>query len=62
MAALTTIAVTARTPKSATITFNAAAIDMNGTQIAQLASVLQKLATECQASMPTDTSAVVTGI
>lgn len=62
MAALTTVAVTNRSPKGATITFNAAAIDMNGTQVAQLLAVLNKLAVECQASMPADSSAAITGI
>lgn len=62
MAALTSIAVTSRTPKSATITFNAAAIDVTGYQLTQLAGVINKLLVECQDNMPTDTGATVTGI
>lgn len=62
MAALTTVAVTARTPKSVTITFNAAAIDCNGTQLKQLEAIIKKLMVECSADMPTDSSAAVTGI
>lgn len=62
MAALTTCAVTLRTPKSCTITFNAAAIDVNGTQLKQLEAVIKKLMVECSADMPTDSSVTVTGI
>ena len=62
MAALTSIAVTNRAPKGATITFNAAAIDVTGTQLKQLESIIRKLMTECSSDMPTDTSATVTGI
>lgn len=62
MAALTTVAVTNRSPKGATITFNAAAIDCNGTQLKQLEAVIKRLMAECSADMPTDSSAAVTGI
>jgi hypothetical protein len=62
MAALSSIAVTNRSPKGATITFNAAAIDVTGYQFAQLAGVINKLLVECQDDMPTDTGATITGI
>lgn len=62
MAALTTVAVSARSPKSCTITFNAAAITCTGHQLKQLESVIKKLMVECSADMPSDTGAVVTGI
>jgi hypothetical protein len=62
MAALSSVAVTNRAPKGVTLTFNAASVDLNGTQVAQLVQVLTKLSIECGATMPTDTSATVTGI
>lgn len=62
MAALTSIAVTNRAPKGATITFNAAAIDCTGYQLKQLQSVVNKLVAECAAEMSTDTGATVSGI
>lgn len=62
MAALTSIAVTNRAPKGCTLTFNAAAIDLTGTQLKQLESIIKKLMVECSADMPTDTSATVSGI
>lgn len=43
MAAFTSAAVTARTTSSCTITFNAAAIDCNVTQIKQLAKLFDRL-------------------
>jgi hypothetical protein len=60
MAALTTIAVTNVAPGSATITFNAASIDVNAQQIAQLATVVNKLMVSSQLGKPSDTGAVVT--
>lgn len=62
MAALTSIAVTSRTPKTVTVTFNAAALDLTGTTLKQLEAVVRRLMTECSADMPTDSSATITGI
>jgi len=62
MAALTSIAVSARTPMTATITFNAAAIDCTAYQLKQLQSVVNKLVNECSGDSPTTATATVTGI
>jgi hypothetical protein len=43
MAALSTIVVSAASPAGATITFNAAAIDVNSCSLAQLKQVVDKL-------------------
>lgn len=62
MAALTSIAVSNRLPKSCTITFNAASIDLNSLQLKQLAGVVNKLLVECSNEMSSDTGATVSGI
>lgn len=62
MAALTSIAVSNRAPKSCTITFNAASIDLNSVQLRQLYSVILRLMTECSGEMSSDTGATVSGI
>lgn len=62
MAALTSIAVTNRLPKSCTITFNAASIDLNSLQLRELATVVNKLLVECSCEMSSDTGVVATGI
>jgi hypothetical protein len=62
VAALTTLAVTNRAPKGVTLTFNAASVDLNATQLAQVYLALSKLTVECGSTMPTDGSVAITGI
>lgn len=62
MAALTSIAVTSRTPKSVTVTFNAAGLDLTGTTLKQLESVIRRLMTECSSDNPNDSSATISGV
>jgi hypothetical protein len=62
MAALTTCAISARTPRSVTVTLNASQFDLTGVQVIQLGKVFDALRVECAASLPTDASVVVSGI
>lgn len=60
MAAFTSAAVTARTTSGCTVTFNAAAIDCNATQLRQLAVLFTRLAAEASGTPSDDLSATVT--
>lgn len=60
MATFSTAAVTARTTSGCTITFNAAAIDCNATQLKQLQQLLNRLVIDTCGTESDDTSATIT--
>lgn len=60
MAAFTSAAVSNKTTSGCTVTFNAAAVDLNAAQIRQLKQLFNQLAVECAHNEGGNSSATIT--
>jgi hypothetical protein len=59
MAALTSIQVSNNRPDSVDLTLNGTAYTLNAYQVSQLAAVIEKVAVQCQNSLPAHAGATV---